>query len=487
MSTFSYKEDSFDGQKRWGHVGYYVDDQGKEQEATTVDKLPPYIANIREYHDKRQHYLTDLAKYVMQDNLLLSRNQNVFTIYESRDQMFGLINPKGFHLRDTRLNTDEKTLQIIMVNDDTLEVAEAFSRVYEEWPLILNFASPFQPGGDFKSGASTQEEMLMYRSSYYHSLNAAHQFITREKMLNETDFDAISMNRGKYIPFHRCIHSPHVYIYGDLHKDFKRITLDPTDKIRKVSMIAAAAPCFIGQNVTEEMLTTTVKDALTTMWTTIIKTAMACGNKHLLLGPIGCGAFAPKRKKEDYKRLVASTLCQVLTTYGNYFETIIFADYDSKKQYENYKIFKDQFEANKGFNVHEMGIDTLKKLPKYDPKNVAMPRTKTPLIREIVPTPKQNQSRVIPTQVSQHHTIPLPSHKNVPSSVDPSPKKSPDQTPKNVPSSPTPKNTLPSKNHVPKNTLPSNQENIQSSPSIAFLGTIYLFTFIASTIAISMR
>jgi uncharacterized protein (TIGR02452 family) len=485
-STFHLNLDSFNGQERWGNVRYYVDDQGAIQLIQKSYELPQYIKEKKGHYEKRQHYITDLAKYVMQDNFKI-KNQKDFFVFETQDNQLSFIDKTG-----ARMNLDWKpaephdnTFKLTMCKGDTLEVAKAFYQFYNKWPLILNFASPFQPGGDFKSGAKTQEEMLMYRSSYYHSLNAAYQLISQRGMLNVTDFDAISMNKPKYIPFHRCIYSPHVYIYGNLHKDNKGITLDPS-QTKKVSMIAAAAPCFIGNNT---KWTSNAVSALTTMWTTIIKTAMNREEKNLLLGSIGCGAFAPKRNTVDYKHLVALTLCEVLGKYGKYFDNIIFADYDTK----NYYIFEQEFKKHQ-FDPQE---EFTQASPIPNDPAPPKPNRETPSTRKNESTPNrtkvsQNQSQV--TQVLRNHTIPS-SPKNILSSADSTPKhlfSSPDQTPKNVPSSPDPKNLLPSKNHVPsspdpKNPLPSSQENIQSSPSIAFLGTIYLCTFIASTIAISMR
>jgi hypothetical protein len=197
--------------------------------------------------------------------------------------------------------------------------------------------------------------MLFYRSTYYHSLHAAKQFITNHHLNLSEDFEFQVYKKHKYIPFTRCIVSPDVGIYGKLLADG---SIEHTsDMFPIIPMMAAAAPCFVGNNMkrmkqlpNEDMIfPQPVIDALTRMWKTIFFTAICRGTKNLFIGPIVCGAYAPNPFGDNfriaYKRLVATIMTEHISDYGSHFEYIFFTDYDTGKyakipQYENFDIFK---------------------------------------------------------------------------------------------------------------------------------------------------
>jgi hypothetical protein len=118
-----------------------------------------------------------------------------------------------------------------------------------------------------------------------------------------------------------------------------------------------------GNWITQKQL---VANAIYTMWTTIFLTAIIRQTKCLFIGPIGCGAFAPKNNQEAYKTLMAQILAKVIQQYKHYFHAIIFVDYDPKNQYRNLGIFERVFKEA-GFILGELGdiISITQSEPQY--------------------------------------------------------------------------------------------------------------------------
>lgn len=68
---------------------------------------------------------------------------------------------------DQRNGNEQNLVEIEVRNEDTLEMAERFSKEGYGKIMVLNMASSYKPGGGVKSGKTAQEECLFRRSSAF--------------------------------------------------------------------------------------------------------------------------------------------------------------------------------------------------------------------------------------------------------------------------------------------------------------------------------
>jgi len=143
----------------------------------------------------------------------------------------------------------------------------AAGRVFEEHPLVLNFARATTPGGGYLKGSSAQEEYLCRRTVLYRCLLPF---------------------QDKFYDMHRALKSP---MYTDaflLSKGVMVIRDEGLDLSApwRTDFLTAAAPCLIGIDPPQDL-----ERLLDTRINKIIRTAVAHGYKTLILGAWGCGAF----------------------------------------------------------------------------------------------------------------------------------------------------------------------------------------------------
>ncbi len=302
----------------------------------------------------RENELTDLAQKV-NDTFASEEQYKTFEIYDLIGvNVLALPMEKKSYLIQVEAPTK---CTIDMVRGDTFNVVHHYIMTRNlncNDCLVLNFANGYNVGGGYLHGAGAQEEMLFYRSTYCHSLKAAEKYIreTDKGLYHDKDIEGLSPYKGrqKFIPFNRCIVSPRVKVYGRFIND--SFELDPSKEYMTVPMIAAAGLCTNYMKGDWDDQEEDVSNIYYTLWTTIFLTAVFRGTKHLFIGPIGCGAFAPDKDKHKYIKLVASTLCTVIGIYGGYFETIVFADYPMNSLLFNQ--FKKVFIDNRfKCNLHE--------------------------------------------------------------------------------------------------------------------------------------
>ena len=459
LNTVKYVVDSFDGQHRWGKVVQYKD--GDTIENVDGNQVPFELKEHNNSYERKQRLITDLSNQLT--NVSIDNNKSDFTTYELYNTGIHLRTNEGeLSANPTQLREPpgQRQFTLLMVKGDTLQVAEA---IQSDDLIILDFANAVDVGGGFRYGAQAQEEMIFYRSTYYHSLNNAHGKLKEQGRLVATDFDNKIVKKPKYLPFNRCIVSRSVYVFGRLQN--QTITYQ-RQYFMRVCMIAAAAPCFIRQKFATQHIINgqfdeTTKDALTTMWTTIFMTSIACGKKSILIGPIGCGSFAPKIHPNVYKRLVADTLCEVLTKYGNYFHTVIFVDHGDN----NFQTFNSSFENN---NFQPRMVD-LTNLSQEVSKLVPLKSSTVPQGLGLVPVPivnKHSSPNQSTQQTSQSNTDPRTNSSQ----------------------------TAPSTNQTPKKQFRSTRQlqvlrpiTRASQPTSAYLlFAAFVSTFIVSTIRVSM-
>lgn len=99
-------------------------------------------------------------------------------------------------------------------------------------PLVLNFASDFQPGGGWRKGSSAQEEDLFYKTTYGRSL----------------DFNFNPATRPFYpLPSTACIYSPNVYVFRD--DIYKMLEFEACYPLNFVACAAIRQPQLIEGNI----------------------------------------------------------------------------------------------------------------------------------------------------------------------------------------------------------------------------------------------
>ena len=205
--------------------------------------------------------------------------------------------------------------KIFVVDSDTFSMAESYDKKF----LVMNFANAKYPGGGFLNGAYAQEESLCRQSTLYKSVSSS----AAEEMYNYNH----THNKHCYSDY--MIISPNVCVFRDIEYKFLY-------KPFLTSVITVPAPNLNGaaKNVPQEKIDAIMLNRLRKMF----NAAIYYDYKDLVLGAWGCGAFG----HNPYQ--VANYFYQLLFDegYRYYFETIIFAIYDTGEK-KNFNAFSEVF------------------------------------------------------------------------------------------------------------------------------------------------
>ena len=219
--------------------------------------------------------------------------------------------------------------EITVVPDDCLDVAHKW--VNDGLAVcVLNMANRRNPGGGVTTGAGAQEEYLFRCSDYY-------KFLYRYAPYAER----YGVTRSHYqYPLDRDfggIFSSGVTIFRENEATGYRLT----DKPWKVNMIAVAgmnSPRLVIKNG-EERIAPELVEGVKNKIRTIFRIAYDKGQKNLILGALGCGAFhnPPKHVAELFREI----LCE--HEFFGAFQKICFAVKTShtSKGNTNFSAFKE--------------------------------------------------------------------------------------------------------------------------------------------------
>ena len=187
--------------------------------------------------------------------------------------------------------------------------------------LVLNFASPINPGGGVKRGLSAQEEDLCRKSTLYCSLSSekAGEYYSYNRQLGDPIYSDYMMI------------SPFVEIFRDSKGDF-------LDKTVIVSVITAAAP-ICDESIYDEGCRSAeeISAVFGSRIRKLLKVSAISGYRYLILGAWGCGAFGNDAKD------VAKLFYEALLEYATLFYDIEFAVYCKDKRDYNYRAFSEFF------------------------------------------------------------------------------------------------------------------------------------------------
>jgi len=201
---------------------------------------------------------------------------------------------------------------------------------------VLNLASYGNPGGSVHSGARAQEEYLFRCSDYYRSL---YQYGKYARQYGETPHP---VHRYPLHRRHGGVFSRGVTVFRDSQAKGYSLLATPF----KVNMIAVAAhmnPPTIEMPDGEKRFTKAEEEYMFHKARTILRIAYANGQKALVLGALGCGAFhnPPKHVAEIFKSVINEP------EFAGIFDIIYFAiinDHNSKDNYEAFEgVFNKEF------------------------------------------------------------------------------------------------------------------------------------------------
>lgn len=306
------------------------------------DKIPIWDANIwkknflyaietKDYnllHDlRRKVFLSTLeivkeGKYQLNNGEVVSLDLN--DAIASKTKFYSEEIPEKNYPK--RYNT-----QIAAINNDCLSYASKVCRIENE-VCVLNMASRRNPGGGVLGGASAQEEYLFRCSDYYRSLYQFAPYATQYGVKRSEHSYPLDMNFGG-------IFTPNVTIFRKTEENGYSLLEKPW----KVNMIAIAGlnrPSLIIE-YGEERIDATLINRVKNKIRTIFRIAASNGQKTLILGALGCGAF--KNPPKHIAELFHKVLCE--QEFTNVFRRVFFVikeDHNSHRT-GNFKPFADVF------------------------------------------------------------------------------------------------------------------------------------------------
>lgn len=227
-----------------------------------------------------------------------------------------------------QLDIYEDNAQIIVSKKRSFQAASAYK---SRKTAVHNFASATNPGGGVVQGSSAQEECLCRCSGLYFNLNT------------QSMWDGFyTPHRNSRNPIHNddLIYTPDVTVFKS---DTANPVLLPEKDWYTADVITCAAPNLrerpgnsYNAGEGDRQIKVSDKELLSLhekRLKRILDVAVAKGDKVVILGAFGCGAF--KNKPE----VVAQAAQKVVKEYRKAFQVIEFAVYCGMRDDTNYRIF----------------------------------------------------------------------------------------------------------------------------------------------------
>ncbi|MGN0608690.1 MAG: TIGR02452 family protein [Oscillospiraceae bacterium] len=233
--------------------------------------------------------------------------------------------------KKANLNTERST-EINVTSERTLEAAKRLSEKYGGKRIaVLNFASATNPGGGVTKGSSAQEEALCRCSTLYPCLKT-----------NELYGQFYSMHKERHDVRYTdaCIYTPGII---SIKSDTAFPQAVSESEWFSVDVITCAAPNLRekpynfmnpGQGKAIKVSPAELLEIHKKRGAHILDIAAANGADVVVLGAFGCGAF------RNDPIIVARAYKEILPSYKNVFDEIVFAVYCSPKDTGNFDTFK---------------------------------------------------------------------------------------------------------------------------------------------------
>lgn len=213
-------------------------------------------------------------------------------------------------------------VEITVTQHRTFEAAGYLHKKRPEARIcVLNFASPVNPGGGVKYGSQAQEESLCRCSTLYPVLN---------RRDNWRDYYDINRASDDPLGTDALIWTPGITVCKS--DNLNPVRLLPIDFF-DVDVITCAAPNL--RRVAENEYTfLQLYNVHLQRARHIMHVAAAKGANVLVLGAFGCGAF------RNTPNVVSQAWSDALPEYAGYFDAIEFAIYCSRRDTDNYDVFR---------------------------------------------------------------------------------------------------------------------------------------------------
>lgn len=254
------------------------------------------------------------------------------SIHKSNNDQYIVSENEDFEV--TKKHRFENEATILVSKRRSLEAA---SRYKGQKVCVHNFASATNPGGGVVKGATAQEEAICRCSTLYFSIKNANSFYNSHKQMIQKGKMDVTYNDD-------CIYTPGVVVFkSDEHIP----KLIPQEEWYDVDVITCAAPNLRKEPSNKmnpnagikpvKLSNEELKELHIKRMRRILDIAKREKEDVIILGAFGCGAFY------NPPEVVAKAMKQVVEEYKYDFKVIEFAIYCSKKDIQNYEIFKEVF------------------------------------------------------------------------------------------------------------------------------------------------
>lgn len=254
------------------------------------------------------------------------------SIHKSNNDQYIVSENEDFEV--TKKHRFENEATILVSKRRSLEAA---SRYKGQKVCVHNFASATNPGGGVVKGATAQEEAICRCSTLYFSIKNANSFYNSHKQMIQKGKMDVTYNDD-------CIYTPGVVVFkSDEHIP----KLIPQEEWYDVDVITCAAPNLRKEPSNKmnpnagikpvKLSDEELKELHIKRMRRILDIAKREKEDVIILGAFGCGAFY------NPPEVVAKAMKQVVEEYKYDFKVIEFAIYCSKKDIQNYEIFKEVF------------------------------------------------------------------------------------------------------------------------------------------------
>lgn len=213
--------------------------------------------------------------------------------------------------------------QVVVSRKRTFEAAAAYKG---KRTAVLNFASPFAPGGSGHKATLTQEECLCRESTLYSCLS--------DEQCMETFYSRHSHDDRMYNA--DMIYTPAVTVFKTCDKV---PVLMPKQDWFDVDVITMAAPdiSLMYSKPSDDMLLGVFEER----FIQIMSAASDFGAEVLILGAFGCGMFG------NDPAVVATAAARALEKMRDRFDTVEFAVYEGRKKtcFRTFRLALDRYLA----------------------------------------------------------------------------------------------------------------------------------------------
>lgn len=218
-----------------------------------------------------------------------------------------------------------KNGKITVTARKTMEAAAAYKGLHT---AVLNFASPFSPGGGVHIATLTQEECLCRETTLWPCISV-------ERCIDDF-YGRHEQSASNWLGNADMIYTPDVKVFKSPHK-----IPDLMDESNwyDVDVITMAAPIASWAKVGGRISDGELIDVFAYRFEKIVQKAASENVDVLILGAFGCGAFG------NDPGIVAAGAARVMEAYkcAELFDVVEFACYGSKKNYRMFRLVLDRY------------------------------------------------------------------------------------------------------------------------------------------------